>query len=190
VPVITMYRGARAPVPAVCDDLSWGELCEEVEAMAEIEYANKIDMLAIGPHVLHPDDRRSKAERTAKPNPSGGPYRHLDNVAGVTVLVLDVDRCDLAALLERAAGVGVDVLVYASPSDDPDGPDNARRVRVLAPVDRPITVEECARTRYAFAEALGLAPGCGVEGAHEAARIFFIGRVTGTAPRGVWRFEA
>jgi hypothetical protein len=59
---------------------------------------------------------------------------------------------------------------------------------VVAPVSKPIPPELCQRTRYGFAEALGLVPGQGVEGAHEAAKLFFCGRLHGTPPRQVWRW--
>jgi hypothetical protein len=180
--LVTVYRGARAPVPIAVDDLEWPDLVAEIEAMAEIEYADKLDMLAIGPHRLSPTDRRTDLERSGKP-PAAGAYRHLSNVEAVTLLVIDVDVvADLAGLLERAQEIGA--LVYESPSSTPDAP----RVRVLAPVPREIAPAECERTRFAFAEALGLAPGCGVEGAKDAAKLFFVGRLAGTEPRKVWRW--
>lgn len=183
--LVTIYAGARSPEPIAQDDLTWPELCDEIESMAAIEYPDKLSMLAIGPHRLHASDRRTAVERSGKP-PAAGAYRHLSNVAEVTLLVIDVDRVDdLAGMLERAEALAP-VLVYESPSSTPD----AVRVRVLAPVTRPMTVEECAAARYAFAEALGLAPGAGVEGARDAAKLFFVGRIAGTAPRQVWRFGA
>jgi hypothetical protein len=169
---VTIYRGAKAPEPLAQDDLPWPELCDEIEAMAEIEYDDKLAMLAIGPHRLTT------------------PYRNLANVAEVTLLVIDVDRCDPEAVAERLREIEIDALMYASPSDDPDGPADARRVRVLAPVSRPMTKEECGRARFTFAEALGLGPGQGVEGAPDASRLFFVGRLAGTAPRQIWRFNA
>jgi hypothetical protein len=163
---VTIYSGAKAPEPIAQDDLTWPELCDEIEAMAEIEYPDKLSMLAIGPHRLRV------------------PYRKLENVEAVTLLVIDVDRVDdLDALLERAESLAP-VLVYASPSDTPE----ARRVRVLAPVSRELAPDECARARFAFAELMGLAPGAGVEGCKDAAKLFFVGRLAGTAPRDVWRF--
>lgn len=170
---VTVYEGARAPEPIAQDDLTWPDFCDEIELMAQIEYPDKIGMLAFAPHQLTT------------------PYRKLENVAEVTALVIDVDRCELAPLfarLEALAEDGCASLVYTSPSDDPAGPVDARRVRVVAPVSRPIAVAECARTRFAFAEALGLMPGQGVEGAKDAAKLFFVGRLEGTAPREVWRF--
>jgi hypothetical protein len=183
--LVTIYRGARAPVPIAVDDLEWPDLCDEVEAMAAIEYADKLAMLAIGPHRLSPTDRRTDLERSGKP-PAAGAYRHLSNVEAVTLLVLDVDRVDdLAGLLERAAELAP-TMVYESPSSTAEAP----RVRVLAPVNREILVSECARTRFAFAELLGLDPhAVGVDGAKDAAKLFFVGRLAGTEPRQCWRFE-
>jgi hypothetical protein len=164
--LVTVYAGAKAPVPVAQDELTWPELCDEIEGMAEIEYADKLHMLAIGPHELRV------------------PYRALANVVAVTLMVIDVDKiADLAALLERAEALAP-CMVYESPSSTDDAP----RVRVLAPVARPIAVDECERTRFAFAEALGLAPGQGVEGAKDAAKLFFVGRLAGTEPRRVWRY--
>lgn len=172
----TVYRGGRAPEPIAQDDLTWAELADELEAMtrelpdvpatASLE-EQKLHMLAFGPHRLRE------------------PYRKLANVEHVTLLTIDVDRvADVDALVTNVAALETNALVYESPSSTPD----AARVRILAPVSRPIAVAECAATRFAFAEIVGLAPGCGVEGAKDAARIFFAGRYHGTPERRVWRF--
>jgi hypothetical protein len=126
---------------------------------------DKTALLAIGPHRLRV------------------PYRARENVAGVTCLAIDVDACDLEALAARIDSAAV---VYGSPSDDATGPPDARRVRVLAPVSREMTPEECGPARLAYAESLGLAPGCGVESCLDAARLYFIGRIEGT-PAREWR---
>lgn len=174
---ITVYRGAKQPEPIAQDDFpSWDALADELEAMtrelptapptASAE-AQKKTMLAFGPHRLRE------------------PYRCAANVEAVTLLVIDVDRlADLGALLEHVEALGAPALVYASPSDTP----TARRVRVVAPMSRPLAPDECRDARQRFAELLGLAPGCGVEGAIEASKLFFIGRLHGTPEREVWRF--
>lgn len=176
---VTIYRGAKAPVPIAQDDLTWAELADEIIAMADElpscpatapPAVQKECMLAIGPHRL------------------STPYRRAVNVEAVTLMVIDVDGCNADALAERLEETGIDALMYASPSDDAAGPVDARRVRVVAPIAAPIAPDACAATRYAFAEWLGLAPSCGVEGAHEAAKIFFVGRMHGTPPRQIWRF--
>lgn len=184
---VTIYLGARAPEPVAQDELTWPELCDELEAMCELEYPDKLSMLAFAPHELAPVDRRTALERDGKP-PAAGAYRHLANVERVTLLVIDVDRCNADVLAECIALHGEPAFMYASPSDDPDGPADARRVRVVAPISRPLTVAECGAARFAFAELLGLVPGVGVEGAKDAAKLFFVGRIAGTAPRQCWRF--
>src|SRR5690606_14506768 len=71
---------------------------------------------------------------------------------------------------------------------DASQPD-ARRVRVCAPVTRPIAPDEIKHVRRAFAESIGIGPGCGVETADAASQIMFAGRVAGTPPRETWRNE-
>jgi hypothetical protein len=55
-------------------------------------------------------------------------------------------------------------------------------------VSRPVAVAECRHLRCAFAEALGVRPLQGVEGAIDAAKIFFAGVHHGDEPRRVWRW--
>ena len=174
---LTVYRGARDPVPVAQDDFAtWNDLADEIEAMTREPPAapakasrevQKLSLLAFAPHRL------------------SAPHRNAANVEAVTFMIIDVDVLgDADALAERIAALGSPALMYASPSDAP----TARRVRVLAPISRDIAPDECRATRLAFAEALGLGPGCGVEGAHEAAKLFFVGRLHGTPERQIWRF--
>jgi hypothetical protein len=174
---VTIYRGATNPTPIAQDTFpTWSELADEIEAMTDApplapasadRETQKRSMLAFGPHRL------------------SAPHRNAANVEAVTLLVIDVDTLpDLGALLERCAALGDPCMVYASPSDTPE----ARRVRVVAPISREIHPDDCKRTRQAFAELLGVGPGQGVEGAIEAAKLFFVGRLHGTPPRDVWRF--
>jgi hypothetical protein len=158
---VTLYRGAKSSdVPITAEDLSWPALVSEVVDALAIE-APKLDMLAVAPHRLRE------------------PHRLLANVTAVTFLAIDVDEGDPDTVRECLEAWGVAALVYESASSTDDAP----RFRVLAPTTRPITVAECYRTRFAFAEALGLAPGCGVEGAKDAAKIFFVGRLPSTRER-------
>jgi hypothetical protein len=114
-----------------------------------------------------------------------GGTRQLADVEAVTFMVLDVDRvADVDALAQRVREYAP-AMIYASPSDTPE----ARRVRVIAPVSREITVDECSATRLAFAKMLSLEPGCGVEGALDASKLFFVGRLHGTPKRQIWRFD-
>jgi len=168
--LITLYQGARNPIPLRADDWpTWAELCADLELLLATEAAEKTDLFAIGPHRL----------RVA--------YRNDENTEAVTLLALDVDRCNAEQLLERLERIGIAAAVYGSPSDDPSKPD-ARRVRVLAPASRPIAPSECAATRCAFAELLELEPGQGVEACLNPGGLFFVGRIEGTPPRAwAWR---
>lgn len=190
---ITVYRG-RSPVPIARDTFkTWRELADEIEAMTrELPDADpdapfeeqKLQMLAFGPHRLFDDDRRSDAELAGRRR-HDGPYRHLSNVEHVTLMGIDVDRVlHLERLAEAVGALEVPALMYESPSSTPDAP----RVRIVTPISRPIAVADCAAKRFAFAEVLGLGPGCGVEGAKDAARIYFAGRYHGTPERRVWRW--
>lgn len=165
---VTLYRGQRGNVPIEQTDFdSWPEIVEALREVLDIEAPDKGDLLAFSPVRL------------------STPKRANDNVTEVTLLVLDVDKIDdLEALLERVAELPP-AFVYASPSDTPDD----RRVRIVAPLSRPLKPEECAPARLRYAEALGLEPGCGVEGALDPSRLFFIGRVKGTPPRETWEFK-
>jgi len=177
---ISLYRGARDPVPERQDDFAdWPELVanlhelvdDEAPATPEAPDGDKTRLYAFAPHALRV------------------PYRITENVAHVSCLAIDVDTCDLDALDVRLRALACDALVYGTPSDDASGAPDARRVRVVAPVSRPIAPSECAATRLAFAEALGLAPGRGIEACLDAARINFVGRMPGAPPRE-WRTYA
>jgi len=171
----TLYRGAQQPIPISQDDFtSWEELVVSLKDLVEVESGapmgasredQKKQLCAIAPHRLT------------------RPYRLAENVGEVTFLVIDVDRCDLPALVKRVDELDIAAVIYGSPSDDESLAE--RRVRVLAPIDRPLRPEESQHARYAFAEMLGIGPGQGVEGAHEAAKLFFIGRLH-DAPERVW----
>jgi hypothetical protein len=174
---ITVYAGARNPTPAREDDLSWDEIATELALLANEPTSapptadreeQKRQMVAWAPHALRV------------------PRRANENVSDVTLLALDVDDGtdprDVVAALATRGWAG---LVYASPSDTPE----ARRFRVVAPIVDPVAPEDSRDARIAFAEALGLKPGCGVERAADAARLFFAGRLHGTPPRDVWRVD-
>lgn len=162
---LTVYRGARDPVPAQADDLSWPEVVEALsELITKPPVGDKRDLLAIAPHRLRE------------------PYRLEENVDAVSMLVIDVDGCDAGALAQRIDSLGIAAVVYGSPSDDETKPD-ARRVRVVAPTSRELSPDECKDARRAFAELIGLGPGQGVEGAIEASKLFFVGRLEGTPDR-------
>jgi hypothetical protein len=170
---VTLYAGARYPVPLSQDDFAtWEELVKSLEGLIALESgaprgspvgAQKEGLYAIAPHRLRE------------------PYRNEENAYEVTLAVIDVDRCDLDKLLQRIDELDIAAVVYGSPSDDESAAE--RRVRVISPVTRAILPEECKHVRYAFAEMLGIGPGVGVEGAQEAAKLFFIGKLHDASDR-------
>lgn len=177
---VTLYRGATNPTPLQVDEFdSWSEFADAFEDLLDVEAPSKTELLAFAPHRLREGSKRA-----------------LSNVEAVTFLVVDVDRCNVDELVERLAAADIDAIMYGSPSDDADGDPDGRRVRIMAPMSRELTGtpeqinEACKRTRFALAEALGIEPGQGVEGAVDASKLFFVGRVEGTPARAFWRFEA
>lgn len=189
---VSVYRGARAPTPIAREDFeSWTALADMLEAEATTATpdcpenapaeAQKLALLAWAPHRLADTCHFGTACDC-----SGGPHRLLRNVLEVTCLVLDVDSCACVEALVSSVKTATPAagLVYESPSSTDDAP----RVRIVAPVSRPLAVAECRPSRLAFAEACGLVPGQGVEGAIDAAKLFFIGRLHGTRERKVWRW--
>jgi len=166
---LTLYRGAKRPTPIRVDEIpDWPETVAAVTELAARSAPTKLELLAIGPHRLRPGGKRCNAD-----------------VEAVSLLAIDVDRCNTTDLVTALATAGVAALIYGSPSDDPDGPEDARRVRVVAPVTRELAPAECAPARLAFAEVCGLGPGVGVEKCLAPAQLFFVGRLDGTAERNV-----
>lgn len=172
---LTLYPGAKNPVPVSQDDFAtWEELVDSLHDLIGLESGaprgatleeQKAQLYAIAPHRLK------------------FPHRNEENAQEVTFVIIDIDRCNLDALVQRVDELDIAAVIYGSPSDDPALPD--RRVRVLSPATRAITPEECKHVRYAYAELLGIGPGVGVEGAQEAAKLFFIGRLH-DAPEREW----
>lgn len=183
LPVVTIYSGARAPAPVDAADLPWPELATELEALANeptgapvgaSEDEQKRRMVAWAPHALRI------------------PYRRAENVAHVSLLVVDVDNDDRPTDPVRPEDVvaymrseGIEGLVYESPRSTPTHP----KFRVIATTLEPIPPTACRETRTRFAELLGLGPRCGVHGAIDEAKLFFSGRLHGTPPRRVWRVD-
>lgn len=174
---ITLYRGARAPEPIAQDDFErWGELADSIADLVSRESG--------APAGADPEEQKRQMFAWA-PHRLRVPYRLLANVAEVTLLVLDIDHCpDVAPIADALTALGGPALVYESPSSTPE----ALRVRVVARCDRPMTVAECGPARRAFAELLGIGPKQGIEGAIDAQKLFFAGRLHGTPARQVWRF--
>lgn len=175
--VITVYAGARVSMPVDQADLSWGEIADELALLANeppgappdaSREEQKKAMVAWGPHALRAGATRGNA-----------------GVDAVTMLAIDVDAGDPEAVVARLRDAGVAGVVYESPSSTPEAP----RFRVVSPLAEPVAPERCRDTRLAFAEALGIEPGAGVEECCEPGRLFFIGRLHGTPERRVWRVE-
>lgn len=161
---LTVYASATNPAPFRADDLPWSEWIDALRELVAFRATSKVALPAFAPHSLRV------------------PYRVAANVGAVTAIAIDVDGCDLAALRVAIRARAIAAIVYGTPSDD-DAID-ARRVRVVSPIDRDITPEECGATRLAFASLLGLDPrACGVDKALDASRLFFVGAIDGTAPR-------
>jgi len=173
---VTLYHGAKRPEPTRQDDFEggWEQLVESLQ-----------ELVALPPNcpAAAPNDVQKEAMVAWSPHRLAKPYRHLDNVAELTLMVIDVDRCNLLDLCDNLEAMGWAALIYSSPSDSEDLPDDARRVRVVSPISRAILPSECDRTRFAYAECLGLKPGQGVEGAKDAAKLFFIGQLHGSCNR-------
>jgi hypothetical protein len=177
---LTLYAGALDARPLRQDDFeSWPELVESLRDLVSREGEPEDDegnakkgLLAFGPHRLNK------------------PHRNLQNIDHVSLLVLDCDDVPVLPVCERLVELGLPAVVYTSPGDDPHGDPERRRFRVVAPVSRPIAVEECYRTRFAFAEALGLDESCGVGQAKDAAKLFFCGRYAGAPEREFLVFGA
>jgi hypothetical protein len=167
---LTVLRGTSEHASAQDDFASWDEVADEIALLAEESYPTKQSMVA-----FHFSRLRDSHNVNA-------------NVIDCTALAIDVDRCDLVDVIERLDALDVAAIVYGSPSDDATKPD-ARRVRVCAPISRPLATHEIKTARRAFAEAIGIGPGQGVEGAESWQNRFFVGRVEGTPPREVWRLE-
>jgi hypothetical protein len=114
--------------------------------------------------------------------------RRSDATVGAhTALAIDVDEVpdnDLGALLKRASRLRC--AVYETPSSREDLP----RVRVIAALPAPIEPSQVQGARRALAEELDLDPDrCGTAGALPASQVMFVGRVTGTRERGLWRYD-
>ncbi|HEX4335774.1 MAG TPA: AAA family ATPase [Polyangiaceae bacterium] len=162
-------------MPADIAEFTWDEFVDELAELANRPTGAPEDasaeeqkrcMLAWAPHALREKTTRAKA-----------------NVEAVTLLALDVDQGDpdeVIAALERHGWAG---FLYATPSDTPV----ARRFRVVSPIVSPIAPEDCRATRIAFAEALGLEPGSGVEETGDPSRLLFAGRLHDTPPRATYR---
>lgn len=176
--IVTLYSGARSQRPLDAGAFTWPELVSELTVLAnkpsgapadaDVEEQKK-QMLAFAPHALRP-----------------GAARALDTVEAVTALVLDIDNGgDPERIVERLEALGAAGFIYESAKST----DEAPRFRVVSPVVEPIAPERCRETRQAFAELLGFEPSCGVAGAIDASKIFFLGKAHGTRDRKTWNVD-
>lgn len=166
--------------PAVESDLTWTEVVATLRELCTREAEYKTALPAWGPYRL----KRQRSSYSNNPSTKALP-RANENVDHVSLHVLDVDRCDADALWRTVVAEVPRALMYSSPSDDPTKRD-ARRVRLVIPAPTPVPARFVADARLDLAEALGLLPGSGVEGAIDAARVLFAGRIAGTSARQVW----
>jgi hypothetical protein len=164
---ITWYANAYATRGEAASYPSFEALCRDLADRANVEHdtTDKRHLPAFMPGRLTSPDAT----------------RGLASVAEHTVLVLDVDKVEPAALESLGRGVATPLFWYASPSDP--NPDGSRRVRILAPTPRPITLDECRLFRRAFAWLLGLGPDCGVLATASPAQLFFVGRLQDSPDR-------
>ncbi len=166
---LSVFAGARATTPAAVDALTWGAFCDEVEALCreETSATDKRDLVAFGPYRLRDGATRSAA--------------NVERMASVAAL--DLDSVDLDALRARLAGLGVSAIVHGSPSDDEHG---TRKARVYVQLDSEHDPAYAGRVRAGVAAMLGVEPD---KSTSNADRIFFCGRLAGTPPRFVERFN-
>lgn len=179
---LNVFAGATEKMPAAQDDYEWADLVRELEALANDERPSKKQLLAITFGTLA-DNERSK-HGAGSPE---APYNLDANYVNHTALAIDVDQCAIDDARECLARHGLAAIVYASASDP--NPDGSRRVRVIAPLSRPLQPADVKHARLAFAEALGIGPGQGVETALAISQFMFCGRVAGTPARQVWVTE-
>jgi hypothetical protein len=166
---VTIYRGAKAPEPIDQVDLPWAQLVVELDAALAETAPRKEALLAFGPYRLRPGASRADAHVVAR-----------------TFVALDSDDgADPEGYVGRLIDLGLAGFVYTSPSDTPA----KRKCRVVVPLAAELEPSAARVAMTALAEALGMAPGCGVERTLDASRLYFIGRVAGTPPRQSWTVD-
>ena len=175
---VTLYHGAKRSKPTRQDDFEggWPEFVENLQGLIGL------------PPNAPADAPRPEAKQhfiAWAPHKLSMPHRSKANVEAVTLLAIDVDTCNLVDLCDNLEAKGWTALIYGSPGDSEERPTDQRRVRVISPISRHLGPEESELARYAYAECLGLAPGCGVDGTADCSRIYFIGTFEGDAER-IW----
>lgn len=172
---LTVYARANAPTPIGEEDLPWAEAAREITdlVLGTDPQADKRDLIGWSPVRLKPGTSRSN-----------------ENVEAVTALVIDVDAItdsNLDRALHAARKAGWGCLMYTTASDP--NPDGTRRVRFVSPLDRDVLPVECARTRAAFADTLGIPFGTGPEACLSPSHYMTAGRLEGTPERDVQVIE-
>lgn len=175
--IVTIYADARSPSAADAQEMTWDDLASTLEVEA--------NRLTAAPVTADLEEQKRKMLAWS-PVALRVPYRLEANADAVTALVLDVDGgATPDAIASRLHANGWAGLLYESASSTDAHP----KFRVVSPIAAPIAPDDSRATRFAFAEALGLGPGCGVERAVEAVKLFFVGRAHDTRERGVWRVD-
>lgn len=167
--VFNTFHGARDVSGQPRRAASWAHFVGGLRRVLAAEAPSKGELPAIGPFVLRPGERRADAA-----------------VEAVTLLALDVDdlpAAELPTLLEKLAPLAA--AAHSSPSDGGPGAPK-RKLRVYALPSRPIAPSECRRTRSGLASLLGVNID---RAALNPSRIFYVGRLSGTAERECWAFD-
>jgi hypothetical protein len=169
---VTLYASAHTTTPMRVDHFdSWQEFAREFPELVNVEAPSKAACFYFAPYAMPEGATRADA-----------------NVSELSLLVTDLDALPEGGpdgIVECLRAAGVAGLVYESPSSTDLNP----RLRIVSPVTEAIPADKCAHTRLAFAEALGLEPGCGADGVPPASIGFYVGRVAGTRERRVWHVD-
>jgi len=143
---ISVFRSEFETIPEVSHkDLSWRELDKVVAGAAPVIRAKKAWLPFYVPCLL--DKSKPYSGKTAQRFPSGacGPMRSREHVRDMTatMLVMDLDKCgpsEVAGYLRGLRDKGISFLGYTTYSNG--APEKTGyRMRVLVPVDEPLTME-------------------------------------------------
>ena len=163
--MISVFACAQSNTPVAVDDLTFDELAAEIESLCYHEHdtaQDKTQLPLIGPYRL-----RDGATRAANA---------IETMASAAWIDVDHDL-DIDALQSRIDALGLNAIVYGSPSDDPEG---ERKARIIVELDREHTPAQAWAVRAHIADALGVTPDPSTS---DASRGFFAGRLRGTPPR-------
>jgi hypothetical protein len=165
----SVVANVNASTPIKLEERTWGEFCSMLAAPEERPSKSHCRLLKL---VTFGDQRNEK-----------GNLRHNANVQSVYGLVGDYDGelVSPGEAAERARACGVEVLIYTSPSHQPNTP----RWRVIAPLSRPYDQGEYGRLMSLLNGALdGILAG----ESWTVSQMFYFGRVKGV-PYESYRVE-